>query len=60
MRVGPAATEGLRHLAAMDDDLTNRDVLLAIYSEVRTIKWILATVFVAGLLAVLLSIAEST
>jgi hypothetical protein len=44
----------------MDDDLTDRDVLLAIYEQVRTIKWILATVYIAGLLAVLVAMAEMT
>jgi hypothetical protein len=43
-----------------DDDLTDRDVLLAIYEQVRTIKWILATVYVAGLLAVLVTMTEMT
>jgi hypothetical protein len=47
------------HWPLMDEEEpTEREVLLAIYSELRTIKWILGTVYVAGLLAVLLVIAE--
>jgi hypothetical protein len=37
-----------------DEEATERDVLLAIYEQVRTIKWILATVYVAWLLGLLL------
>jgi predicted DCC family thiol-disulfide oxidoreductase YuxK len=42
--------------AVMEDDqqVDELDVLLQIYAQVRTIKWILATVFVAWLLGLLL------
>jgi hypothetical protein len=43
-----------------EDELTERDLLLAIFEQVRTIKWILATVYVAGLLGVLVLIAEAS
>jgi hypothetical protein len=41
-----------------EDEPTERELLLAIYEQVRTIKWIVATVYVAGLLAVLVFLAE--
>jgi hypothetical protein len=41
-----------------EDEPTERELLFAIYEQVRTIKWIAATVYVAGLLAVLVLLAE--
>lgn len=50
--MGSAATEAAT-AAAMDNSLTDRDVLLAICNEVRTRWSIVAAVFLAGLLVVL-------